>query len=232
VIPRDVFVSYSQPDRECAFELVAQLEASGVGVWVAPRDISPAADWAAEIIEAISAARIMILVFSSHCNTSPQVRREVERAVHKQVPILPFRIEHVLPAQSLEYFLSSQHWLDAFPAPREPYYARLIAHITGVLGGVADSRIPAAGTMAASAPNAPLSGQVRVVHATLTASELESLERQLAYHVGPVARLLVQRAAARAVSREELMLLLAAEMDSTTVRQQFIAACRAAAATT
>jgi hypothetical protein len=49
------------------------------------------------------------------------VRREVERAVHKQVSILPFRIENVLPSKSLEYFLSAQHWLDAFPPPREPH---------------------------------------------------------------------------------------------------------------
>jgi hypothetical protein len=51
-------------------------------------------------------------------NHSAQVRREVERAVHKQVQILPFRIEDVLPSKSLEYFLSSQHWMDAFPPPR------------------------------------------------------------------------------------------------------------------
>lgn len=115
---REVFVSYSQPDRDCAFELVAQLEASDFSVWIAPRDISPSADWAAEIIAAISAARLMVLVFSTHSNASPQVRREVERAVHKQLPVLPFRIEEVLPSSSLEYFLSSQHWLDAFPPPR------------------------------------------------------------------------------------------------------------------
>ena len=38
---RDVFVSYSVPDRECAFELVERLEARGMSVWIAPRDISP-----------------------------------------------------------------------------------------------------------------------------------------------------------------------------------------------
>src|SRR6202044_97093 len=81
-------VSYSQPERECAQAIVAHLEAQGVRCWIAPRDISPSSDWAEEIIDAITAARVMILVFSSSSNQSPQVRREVERAVHKQVSIL------------------------------------------------------------------------------------------------------------------------------------------------
>ena len=40
----------------------------------------------------------MVLVFSASSNQSPQVRREVERAVHKQVNILPFRIEDLMPS--------------------------------------------------------------------------------------------------------------------------------------
>ena len=113
-----VFISYSQADRECAFELVGQLEEQGVQCWIAPRDITPSADWASEIMDAISAAQVMILVFSASSNQSPQVRREVERAVHKQLSILPFRIEDVPPSKSLEYFLSTQHWMDAFPPPQ------------------------------------------------------------------------------------------------------------------
>ena len=109
--------------------MVAHLEAQGIHCWIAPRDIAPSADWAAEIIDAISAARVMILVFSANSNQSPQVRREVERAVHKQVSILPFRIEDVPPSKSLEFFLSSQHWMDAFPPPREPHYERLCSYL-------------------------------------------------------------------------------------------------------
>ena len=224
MIQRDIFVSYSQPDRDCAFQLAAQLETDGLGVWIAPRDISPAADWAAEIIEAISAARIMVLVFSSHCNDSPQVRREVERAVHREVPVLPFRIEDVLPARSLEYFLSTQHWLDAFPPPRGPHYARLSTHISALLNATTGTRaayvpqpIPADSTSPHDTTSAPLA---------LNAAALESLERQLAYHVGPVARHLVKRATAKAANREELVRLLAAEVASTPARQQFIEACR------
>ncbi len=125
----EIFISYSQPDRDCAFEMVARLESQGINCWIAPRDIAPSADWAAEIMDAISAARTMVLIFSAHSNHSPQVRREVERAVHKELNILPFRIEDVLPSKSLEFFLSTQHWMDAFPPPREPHYARLCAYL-------------------------------------------------------------------------------------------------------
>jgi TIR domain len=226
VAARDVFVSYSQPDRECAFELVARLEAHGMGVWVAPRDISPAADWAAEIIEAISAARVMILVFSSHCNSSPQVCREVERAVHRQVPILPFRVEDVLPARSLEYFLSTQHWLDAFPPPRAPYYDKLCTRIAAMLSG---APVGSTGTHPMLQPELAASAtQGGNSLLSLDVTELESLERRLAYHVGPVARHLVRRAASRAADREELVVLLAAEVEGAPARQQFLQACEAA----
>ena len=168
---RSVFVSYSLPDRDCAFELVSRLEARGVSVWIAPRDISPAADWAEEIIEAISGARLMVLVFSAHSNASPQVRREVERAVHKELPVLPFRIEDIPPSRSLEYFLSSQHWLDAFPPPLEPHYHKVCAHVAALLGSapaaetIASVRLPAA-TATVHAPGAVFEARAASVAGT------------------------------------------------------------------
>src|SRR5580704_5343508 len=166
---RDVFISYSQPDRECAVELVARLEAEGINCWIAPRDIAPSADWAAEIMDAISSVRVMILIFSASSNLSPQVRREVERAVHKQLCVLPFRIENVLPSKSLEFFLSAQHWMDAFPPPRHPHYARLCVYLKSQLAAAAALQpIPAI----ASAPAA--SAHI------FDAAELQHIERQLA----------------------------------------------------
>ncbi|MBV8973599.1 MAG: toll/interleukin-1 receptor domain-containing protein, partial [Sinobacteraceae bacterium] len=130
---RSVFVSYSQPDQATALAIVSHLEAHEMPCWIAPRDVQPGTEWAEQIVEAIAGACIMVLVFSASANGSPQVRREVERAVHRRVRILPFRVEPVLPAHSLEYFLSSQHWLDAFPAPMEPHYARLTAYVKSLL---------------------------------------------------------------------------------------------------
>ena len=218
-----VFVSYSDPDRRCALELVDRLEAANFSVWVAPRNVSPSADWAAEIIDAITAARIMVLVFSSHSNTSPQVRREVERAVHKQVPVLPFRIEEVLPARSLEYFLSSQHWLDAFPPPLEPHYDRLCAHLNTLLNGP----LPAAPTQqGGTRPEATGTFAGIASRFSLTAAELQMLERALADHVGPVAKILIKRAAARATDWDQLLSALGSEVEPEGARRRFLETCR------
>lgn len=239
---RQVFVSYSHPDRECAMQLTAQLEAQGIAVWIAPRDISPAADWAEEIIEAISAARVMILVFSSHCNTSPQVRREVERAIHRGVPVLPFRIEDVLPSRSLEYFLSTQHWLDAFPPPRQPYYVSLAMHVTAILNGtVSLGSSGSVSPMSAQVPGQPVpaaivSGETRIgvsghnALLSLDVTEMESLERRMARYIGPIAKVIVKRAAAKATTRDELTHLLAAELDAEAARTEFLQSCQDRAA--
>jgi hypothetical protein len=214
---QDIFVSYSQADHGTALALVSYLEAQGIGCWVAPRDVAPAADWAAEILAAIAAARVMVLVFSASANSSPQVRREVERAVHREVAVLPVRIEDVLPSQSLEYFLSSQHWLDAFPPPMEPHFARLGTYLKTLLAGAA---LPA---VAASA--SPLADSAR--HKVLPdAATLHRLESQLALYIGPFARHLVSRAAARGASLEALIAELSTEIESEQERRQFINACR------
>jgi hypothetical protein len=212
---RDVFVSYSQPDHTCAFELVARLEAEGVNCWIAPRDIAPSADWAAEIMDAISSVRVMVLVFSASSNQSPQVRREVERAVHKQLSVLPFRIENVLPSKSLEFFLSAQHWMDAFPPPRQPHYARLCTYLKAQLNAETSPQTFLATTAAAGASS----------HA-FDDAELHHIERQLAGYIGPLARHLVKTAASRAAGVDDLVGRLATELDTDSERREFTQRCR------
>ena len=69
---------------------------------------------------------MLVLVFSAAANASAQVRREVERAGSRDIPILPIRIEDVLPAKSLEYFLSEAHWLTATNPPSEQLLDTLV----------------------------------------------------------------------------------------------------------
>ncbi len=129
----EVFLSYAQPDRNVADAACAKLEARGIRCWYAPRNIVPGSQWSASIVDAIAGARIMVLVFSSHSNGSPHVRNELERAVGKNLHIIPFRIEDVPPSKDIELFVSSPHWLDAITPPIERHIEQLVETIQVVL---------------------------------------------------------------------------------------------------
>jgi len=100
---------------------------------MAPRDILPGVSWAESIIDAINGARVMVLVFSGNANGSPQIEREIERAVHKGLPVVPVRIEDTTPSAALEYFISAPHWLDAFPPPFEQHLGKLAEAVKRLL---------------------------------------------------------------------------------------------------
>jgi hypothetical protein len=121
----DVFVSYSAKDKAFADALCATLENRKIRCWVAPRDVLPGKNYAEALIEAINFSHLMVLVFSSSSNNSPHVMREVERAVNKGIPIIPLRVENVMPSKSMEYFLSVPHWLDAYTPPLEKHLQKL-----------------------------------------------------------------------------------------------------------
>src|ERR1700676_3043069 len=102
----DVFISHSAKDKAVADAVCAALEANGIRCWIAPRDIVPGESWGGAILKGIASCRMMVLVFSTHTNASVQIRREVERAVHRGIPIAPVRIADVMPEGDMEYFLS------------------------------------------------------------------------------------------------------------------------------
>jgi hypothetical protein len=133
----DVFISYSSKDKPVADAACAVLERNGLRCWVAPRDILPGASWATSILKAINEARLVLLVFSADANRSPHIRREVERAVSRGIPVAPVRIEDVLPADEMEYFLSSSHWMDAFTPPLERHFEEIARKVRLLLDATA-----------------------------------------------------------------------------------------------
>jgi TonB family protein len=163
----DVFVSHASKDKAIADAVCAVLEREGIRCWIAPRDILPGADWGRSLIQGIKGSRAMVLVLSRAANTSPHILREVERAVHLGLPILPLRIEQVLPEGALEFHLGTVHWLDAVTPPLEAHLTRLAETLTAVLqqdGGDGSVRSPEAprvrATLGEAAEAAPGDRQV------------------------------------------------------------------------
>src|SRR5947209_111787 len=128
-MPYDAFISYCSEDKKIADAVCGTLEANKIRCWIAPRDVGPGRNWGSAIIEAIGESAVMVVLFSQHSNGSPQVMREIERAVNKGVAIIPFRVENVVPSKDLEYFISSCHWLDAMNPPLEKHIGELATAI-------------------------------------------------------------------------------------------------------
>lgn len=116
-----IFISYSTKDTSIANELRADLEAAGLGCWIAPRDITPGEDWPTAIVGAVSRSRVMVLLFSSNANASADVSRELHLANDARVPIVALRLENVTPSLANQYCLADAHWLDANPPAREQF---------------------------------------------------------------------------------------------------------------
>ncbi|HET6251513.1 MAG TPA: TIR domain-containing protein [Tepidisphaeraceae bacterium] len=129
----DVFISYSSKDKPVAEAITAALESNGLTCWIAPRNIKPAEDFGEAIIAAISACRVMVVVFSANSNTNEQVQRELELAVNREVHITAVRITDAEPSSAMEHFVTAEHWLDAQGGPTKEHLARLTASVRNVI---------------------------------------------------------------------------------------------------
>ncbi len=140
----DVFISYSSEDKAIADAMCHYLEQDGIRCWIAPRDVRPGAEYAGEIIDALSASRAFVLVFSGHANASLHVKNEVKRTVSHEIPIIPFRTQDVQPSKSMELFLGARHWLDAMTLPLEAHFQKLATHVKFLVTERASAAAPAA----------------------------------------------------------------------------------------
>ena len=146
----DVFICHSSKDRTIANAICSKLEQNRIRCWIAPRDVIPGREYAQSIIEAISGSKLTVLVFSDNSNQSPHVHREIERTVSHGIPILPFRVDDVIPSPALEYFISDAHWLDAITPPMEQHLHHLAGTVRllldraagGTPGGPAPEPVP------------------------------------------------------------------------------------------
>lgn len=138
----DVFICHSSKDKSSADAACAVLEREGLRCWIAPRDIVAGREWSEAIVNAIEDARVFVLIFSRHANESNHIKREVELAVKRGIPIIPVRIEEVQPSRSLEYYISTQHWMDAITPPLERHLETLSKSIKILIGAAAPEPQP------------------------------------------------------------------------------------------
>ena len=136
------FVSYASEDREKAEEICASLERRGLPCWIAPRNVRAGHEYADEIILGIERSAAMVLVLSEAANASAFVSREVERAVAKEKPVFPVRIEEVMPTSGLELLVSADHWTDVWSGRWDGHMDRLARDLSDRIRGTDSRKAP------------------------------------------------------------------------------------------
>ena len=109
----DVFVSYAHADAARAGAICDALERDGLRCWMAPRDVPAGLAYAQALVDAITASRLVVAVFSRSANASEAVLNELEIAFNRGVPILPVRLADVEPSGAAEFYLRRRQWFDA-----------------------------------------------------------------------------------------------------------------------
>ena len=182
---RDVFVSHSAQDKKVAETICGAMEQQGILCWVAPRDVRPGKSFPGEITRAIQQSKVMLLIFSTHSNSSEQVLREVQLAVDCRVPIVRLRMEDIPLSDDLRYYLSTPQYLDALTPPLTKHIRPLVAAVKELLDAAAEET-------GGTAPSASVSMATQPAAAPIAArSEQKSSTRRTAMIVGAIVVLAV-----------------------------------------
>lgn len=132
----DIFISFSSADSLVAEAAKHFLESKSIRCWKAPESIVPGQIWEEAITNAIQDCVGMLLIWSSHSQSSPQVSRELSLAANSQKIIVPFRIEAVEPAGTFAYYLTNTHWIDALSPSLEEDLERVTGQIAAILPSI------------------------------------------------------------------------------------------------
>jgi hypothetical protein len=196
--PGTCFLSYSRADEDFALRLAKDLQSRGVVMWVDRFNIRPSEHWDRAIERAIRGCRTVIAVLSPRSVASENVADEISLAIDAGKPIIPVVIEPC----DLPLRLTRRHLIDATGS-----YDLAVKECFDEITGGKES--------------ATASTQQPVAH---DSDQVAAAESQLATIVGPIAQILVERAADRADSIDALYRLLALHITDDADRARFLSA--------
>ena len=113
-VARPVFLSYATKDRKTATSVCRAIEDRGIPCWISARDVAPGENYQEEIVHALRASPVMVLVFSAAANESDEIKKELSLASRYQVPVIALRTADIEPSDAFAYELSTRQWIDAF----------------------------------------------------------------------------------------------------------------------
>jgi hypothetical protein len=234
-----IFVCFSSKDEAVARDVVEFLEDAGLKCWISLRDVPPGHNYQETIVHALEAARGIVFLFSESSSKSGEIKKELSIGGSINTPVFPLRLSPITPTGALRYELATRQWIDIFP-DRERALGKLVDTINRVLEAPAGEgedagAITEAPAMAASAPvavaPAPAKKRSRAPArkpvVAPDSQEFEAIRALLAHHIGPIAKVLLQKAATEARTPDDFCERLAAHVGAPSARAAFVQAVRA-----
>jgi hypothetical protein len=226
-----LFICFSSKDEAVARGIVEFLEGRDLKCWISLRDVPTGQNYQESIVQALEAAQGIVFLFSEHSNRSPEIKKELSIGGAINVPVFPVRLSPITPSGALRYELATRQWIDIFPDAQQAL-AKLAETIHKVLAdpAAAESEVlmrPASPSPAAAPPPPKKKTKPRAPLVAPDSQEFEATRALLARHIGPIAKVLVQKAAAEARSLDEFYEQLAAHVRAPNDRAAFLQATRA-----
>lgn len=120
----DIFISYKSKDIAVTKAITHILESENIQCWYAPRNLDNQAvgrDYDDQIVEAIKACKILIVLLCDESLLSEWVKFEVSCAQKNNKFIIPYVISEISVDNGLFNRLTTKHWIDAFPNPEKKF---------------------------------------------------------------------------------------------------------------
>lgn len=201
-LSKSYFLSYSRTDEAFALRFATDLRDRGIAMWVDQLDIQPSEHWDRAIERAVHECGGLVVLLSPRSVQSDNVADEISFAIDHGKSVLPVMIERCrLPLR-----ITRMQVIDAVGA-----YERALDQCAGVLSG--EGLTHSRKTAAAKAD-------------LLDGEAIAAAKARLTDLLGPIAEILVDREAARAMTIGELHELLCAHIESQRDREQFMSLAR------
>ena len=138
----EVFVSYARTDRERVMKLVERMRSAGIGVWVDEGGIHGASLWGKEIVDAIDASKVMILMISDSSISSDNVVKELSIASEDKKPILPVYLHRSEIPKSMRYQLAGIQHIEFFEGQEDEAFQSMLVSLSrlGVSAGETEAK--------------------------------------------------------------------------------------------
>jgi len=206
------FISYSRSDQAFALRFAQDLKTAGVDVWVDQLDIPIGQNWDRSVEAAVRDCEGFVIILSPRSAASEHVADEVACALEDHKHIIPILIEKC----TIPMRLARLQFIDATSD-----YHNALARFQLIIGAAPSSA-------AAIAPAASASAVQTKPVAHWAPGLLVRAEQRLTEHVGPIARLLVSKAAGAAGNEAELYASLALAIPDAAERANFLRQCAGA----